>query len=111
MCLIDQNRKTNEAKDESALLFLRVDTKDNQTDDTLAEQIGQVGAKIKVQWSESEVGDSGWKPGWYTGTVQKYYSETQTITVVYQLEPNNTYEEEIIPLISQKRVKLLWSPI
>ena len=33
------------------------------------EKLCQVGAKVKVQWTKEEIGDSGWKPGWYIAYV------------------------------------------
>ena len=38
----------------------------------LKEQMTQVGAKHKVKWTKEEVGDSGWRLGWYAATVQEY---------------------------------------
>ena len=29
----------------------------------LKEQIVEIGAKLKVKWSQDELGDSGWRPG------------------------------------------------
>ena len=60
-----------------------------------------------------EIGTSGWKPaaGWYVATVQSYCMDTDTITVTYQAEPNVTYSEELTPLITGGKIKLLWSPI
>ena len=28
------------------------------------EQFTQVGAKVKIKWTDTELGGSGWKPGW-----------------------------------------------
>ena len=80
-------------------------------EDTSAESIKQTGSKIKVLWSAEEVGDSGWKPGWYPATVQKYCEETDILTVVYLLEPGICYEEELSPLIARKKIKLEWAPL
>ena len=34
--------------------------------DATQEQIKEIGAKVKIYWTANEIGDSGWKPGWYT---------------------------------------------
>lgn len=77
----------------------------------LKEQVIQIGAIISVRWSTSEVGDSGWKPGWYKAEVHGYCEETDILTLRYLLEPDDTYEEEISPLLLQKKVKLLSTPL
>ncbi len=58
------------------------------TDSSLKEQISQVGAKVKIKLPVEEIGDSGWKPGWYIAYVQAYGDETAILTVQ---EPDCTY--------------------
>lgn len=49
---------------------------------TLKEQIVEIGAKVKVKWSQDEIGgQSGWRPGWYTAYVQRYDEVTDLLTV------------------------------
>ena len=81
------------------------------SEDNLAERITQTGSKIKVHWSAEEVKESGWKSGWYTATVQKYCQDTDMLTVTYMSELDETYDEELLPLLSNGRIKLLWSPL
>ena len=81
------------------------------SDTDLRESISQVGSKIKIQWTKEEIGDTGWKPGWYVATVQGYCNETEIVTVKYASEPNLTYDEDLSTLISDGRIKLLWSPL
>ena len=76
--------------------------------DALMEQITQVGSVVKVKWTTEEVGDSGWKPGWYKATVQKFDEDSDTITLKYPRE-TIPYEEELTPLLSQGKIKLLRS--
>ena len=59
------------------------------------ELITEVGAKVKIHWTRDEIGTSGWRPGWYVATVQKYCPDSNIITVVYASEPNETYDEEL----------------
>ena len=80
-------------------------------DDDLKVRIMQVGSRIKLQWNADEVKDSGWKPGWYVATVQQYNAEQDSIVIVYASEPDNVYEEDLTPLISAGRIRLLWSPL
>ena len=74
--------------------------------DALMEQITRVGSVVKVKWTTEEVGDSGWKPGWYKATVQKFDEDSDTITLKYPRE-TIPYDEELTPLLSQGKIKLL----
>ena len=47
----------------------------------LKEQVTQTGAIFSIQWSASEGGDSGWKPGWYKGEVHGYCEESDILTL------------------------------
>ena len=80
-------------------------------DDVLNNRITQTGAKIKVQWTREETESTGWKAGWYVATVHSYCMETDVITLTYQSEPNHPYNEELTPLITQRKLKLIWSPL
>ena len=75
------------------------------------EQFKQVGAKIKVQWSNTEVAGTGWRPGWFTATVQQYCEETDMLLIKYSAEQGQLYEEELTPLISSNKIKLISSPL
>ena len=74
---------------------------------SLKEKISQVGAKVKIKWTVDEVGDSGWRPGWYVAYVQAYDNETATITVQYPTEPDCTYTLELIPSIQNGKIQLV----
>ena len=78
----------------------------------LAECITQIGSKVMIHWSNEEIGETGWKEGWYDATVQKYCEESDImLTVCYKSEPYQTYDEELLPLLSNDRIKLSWSPL
>ena len=66
--------------------------------DGLTESLKQVGAKVKVRWSQDEVSSSGWRAVWYTATVQGYCERSDTLTIVYSTEPGVPYDEELFPL-------------
>lgn len=59
-----------------------------------------VGSVVKVKWTTEEVGDSGWKPGWYKATVQEFDEDSDTITLKY-LRETIPYEE-LIPTFTGK---------
>lgn len=55
----------------------------------------EVGAKVKVKWTVEEIGDSGWRPGWYVASIQLYDDETDRETLMYSSEPGCTYEIDL----------------
>ena len=79
------------------------------SEDQLREQISQIGCKVKIRWTKEEIGDTGWKAGWYVAEVQGYDIDTDVLTVHYSSEPDCTYESELTPLIVQNKVKLVQS--
>ena len=101
---------TNQRKEDNDRALIRMNAV-SSSDNTLAGQITQTGSKIKVHWSKEEIGDTGWRSGWYVATVHKYCEETDMLTITYVSEPNQTYNEELLPLLSNSRIKLLWSPL
>ena len=54
--------------------------------DSTREQISQIGSKVKIKWSKDEVGDSGWRLGWYNAKVQGYDNETDMINMLQSLD-------------------------
>ena len=77
----------------------------------LMERIAQTGAKVKIKWVNNELDNTGWKPGWYSATVHKYVRDTDMITITYASEPGVSYEEELLPLVANNKINLLWSPL
>ena len=65
-----------------------------------------VGSKIKVKWSVDEVGDSGWKPGWYI-----YDEGDDEIIVSYPCEPGCVYKLAVTPQLQADKILLVKSPI
>jgi len=63
--------------------------------DDIRESACTPGASIKVKWSAEEIGDSGWKPGWYKAIVQSYNSKSDTLSVVYPSEPGCIYTIDV----------------
>ena len=62
---------------------------------------------MKVKWTMDEIGDSGWKPGWYVAHVQSYLSQTDELTLQYSSEPDCTYIVELTPLLSAGKIQLV----
>lgn len=67
----------------------------------------------KQVWSgqSEELGDSGWKPGWYKAVVQAYDTEEDTITVVYPSEPGCMYTMGLSSMITSKKIKSIHTVI
>lgn len=71
--------------------------------------ISQTRARVQVKWIGCELKHSGWKPGWYSAQVQSYNQETDEIDIVYDAENDCVYTEELTRLISNSKIKLLFS--
>jgi hypothetical protein len=66
----------------------------------------EVGRQVKVKWTKEEIGDTGWRAGWYSAEVQKSDISSDEITIVYVSEPESTYEVEVTPLLAHGKLKL-----
>ena len=51
----------------------------------LTEQIKQIGTRINVGWSASELGDSGSRPSWCMVTLTGYNSNKEVLTMYQSL--------------------------
>ncbi len=71
------------------------------------EQFYEVGARIKVKWTREEIGDSGWKPGWYVGEVQESEVENDLVGVQFISEPDVTYAYEVTPLVAEGKMEMV----
>ena len=78
---------------------------------SLKEKLCQVGAKVKIKWTVEEIGDSGWRSGWYIAYVQAYNDDTDTLTVQYPSEPGSTYRIELTPYIHKCQIQLVHAVI
>ena len=77
----------------------------------LTERLVQIGSKAKVRWSFDGLQGFGWRVGWYEATVHKYCRESDIITITYTAEQGVPYNEELAPLVVNKKIKLTWSPL
>lgn len=69
------------------------------------EEYFEVGSNLKIRGTSEEIGDSGWKPGWYSAEVQSSTIENDEITVVYVSEPDCVYTVEVTPLLAQGKLR------
>ena len=68
----------------------------------------EVGAMLKIQWMKEDIGETGWRPGWYTAIVQSYQQDDDTIEVTYSSEPGcvRVYTVELTNMIAEGKIKL-----
>ena len=65
-----------------------------------------VGQKIKVKWTREEIGDSGWRAGWYSAQVQEVEIEEDNIRIVYFTEPNCIYTVCVSEYLANRKLKV-----
>ena len=83
-----------------------LDAKETDAVEDEEELMSQVGAIVKVKWGKDELGDSGWKPGWYLATVQSYNKDNDLLDLTYTSEPGCSYTVKLGDLLEQKKIKL-----
>lgn len=66
----------------------------------------EIGQRIKVRWTADDIGDTGWRAGWYTAEVQGSDVESDKINVVYTSEPNCVYDVEVTPSFIEGKLRL-----
>ena len=66
----------------------------------------EIGQRVKIQWTSDDIGDSGWRPGWYIAEIQNVDQEADVIKVVYTSEPNCVYDVEVTPLFFEGKLRL-----
>ena len=62
--IIHKTRSENDDRSTVHLIHRNEPSLPNKTS-TFRQQLCQPGAQISLKWSSEELGDSGWKPGWY----------------------------------------------
>ena len=86
-------------------------SQDIDHEEELQQQIVQTGSKVKIFWSKEELQDTDWNSGWYSATVHSYDTDTDLLTITSSSERGIPYEEELFPLITNKKIKVQWSPL
>ena len=66
----------------------------------------EIGRQVKVRWSKEEIGDTGWRAGWYSIEVQESNLSLDEITIIYVSEPKSIYNVEVTPLLANGKLKL-----
>lgn len=66
----------------------------------------EIGRQVKVRWSKEEIGDTGWRAGWYSAEVQESNLSLDKITIIYVSEPESIYKVEVTPLLANGKLKL-----
>jgi hypothetical protein len=66
----------------------------------------EIGRQVKVRWSKEEIGDTGWRAGWYSAEVQESNLSLDEITIIYVSEPESIYKVEVTPLLANGKLKL-----
>lgn len=70
------------------------------------EEFVAIGQKIKVKWTKDEIGDSGWRAGWYCAQVQEGQIEEDVICIVYFSEPKCVYTLCVSEYLAHGKIKL-----
>eukprot|EP00112_Aurelia_sp_Birch-Aquarium-sp1_P011710 Seg24649.1 transcript_id=Seg24649.1/GoldUCD/mRNA.D3Y31 product="hypothetical protein" protein_id=Seg24649.1/GoldUCD/D3Y31 len=70
------------------------------------EEMFEVGAVLKIKWDADEIGDSGWRPGWYTADVQMADLDNDTVEVEYRSEQGCIYKIQVTPMLSKGKLLL-----
>lgn len=102
---IDSLRSTRQESDSRIRMIASGNPPTTQS--MVKENLKEVGAKVKVKWTEEEIGDSGWRVGWYVAQVQGYCEETDILTVTYPIEPNCTYNLDLTSYVESGKLQLV----
>ena len=65
-----------------------------------------IGARVRVNWSKDEIGDSGWRPGWYVATVEAADMDNDWIKVTYLSEPGCIYKIDVSSFLSLGKLEI-----
>ena len=106
---LEEQQKIRQRNDDCGISPLQHQTQLKGSE--LQQRIIQTGSKVKVRWTQEELEGTDWKGGWYTAKVNAYDDDTDILTITYSSEPGVPYEEELLPLLSNGKIKLIWSPL
>ncbi len=74
--------------------------------DTGSDDFFEVRACVKVRWTKEEIGNSGWRSGWYVAEVQKANPMLDQIEVVYISEPESVYKIDVTCMLAKGKLQL-----
>ncbi|CAB4038821.1 Hypothetical predicted protein [Paramuricea clavata] len=97
--------------EDELLVYIGVDSVENAPEIVagLLDAIRTVGVRILARWSKEEIGDSGWKTGWYVGSVLKHNKERDTIEVEFDTEANVIYTYKVDEDVKANKIRLAQS--
>jgi hypothetical protein len=75
-------------------------------DDSTYNSFFEVGTLLRVRWGKDELGNSGWRPGWYVAEVQGADVLEDTVDVVYVSEPESIYNIDVTEFLAQGKLQL-----
>jgi len=78
-------------------------------DSDFYDEVTEIGARVQVRWSGDDVKGTGWKAGWYAAEVQDFDPDEDIISVVYDREPTQIYQECVTAAISKGELRLVKS--
>ena len=70
------------------------------------EALKVVGCSVLIFWRLEKIADTGWRTGWYKGTVVKYSEETDMIEVEFDTEKGITYKYVVAEEVEKNKLKL-----
>ena len=70
------------------------------------ESFFEIGAKVAVKWSQQDVAQSGWSPGWYFAEVEESRIEDDWIKIEYNKEPGSIYKVDVTFELANGTLKL-----
>ena len=104
---LDNMRQARKDSDSSQSSTTSYTTNPPPTSEVSQEEMKQVGAKVKIKWTADEIGDSGWRCGWYVAYVQAYDEETDNLTLEYLSEPGAIYIVDLTKYIHMEKIELV----
>ena len=70
------------------------------------EALRSPGSSVLVYWTKEEIGKTGWKTGWYKGTLKLYEEKTDMIEVEFKKEKGAFYKYLVVDEVAENRLKL-----
>ena len=69
----------------------------------------EIGSEVLVKWTKEEIGDSGWRPGWFLAEVQDSNLANDWIKVEYKSERCHIYKIEVLTALANNKLKMMGS--
>ena len=66
----------------------------------------EIASEVLVKWTKEEIGDSGWRPGWFLAEVQDSNLANDWTKVEYKSERDHIYKIEVLTALSNNKLKM-----